>query len=119
MPVTPTESGWRSPAPSGRPTRDEYAPAPAADVDENLWARHAGAEERPLPALLAEYQAVRASSTPATFASLPREAWRRRGVSNGDPVTVRGLGFQIAGHEWHHVRIPRERYLPLLSDGLD
>lgn len=88
---------------------------PQPGFDENLWARHARAEERPVAALLAEYEAVRAS-TLAMFASLPAKAWERRGVSNGDPVTVRGLGFQIAGHEWHHVRIVRERYLPLLGE---
>lgn len=188
--MTAANAAFRPPGPSGRPGRDEYAEAQAADIDElqgddvvgvlertrdevrlafgrledgiiagvryapdkwtikdilqhliddersyavrvlsiaradershpgfdeNLWAHHARAEERPLAALLAEYEAVRAS-TLAMFASFPADAWGRRGVSNGDPVTVRGLGFQIAGHEWHHVRILRERYLPLLED---
>lgn len=82
--------------------------------DENLYARRAQAERRSLADLLVEHDAVR-TSTLAMFSSLPAEAWRRRGVSNGDPVTVRGLGFQMAAHELHHLRVVRERYLPLLA----
>jgi hypothetical protein len=50
-------------------------------------------------------------ATIALFQNLPDEAWRRHGVANQYNVSVRGLAFQIAGHEQHHVNILRERYL--------
>jgi hypothetical protein len=30
---------------------------------------------------------------------------------NGYEASVRGLAFHIAGHELHHLRVLRERYL--------
>jgi hypothetical protein len=50
-------------------------------------------------------------STTALVAGLPRDAWHRRGDVNGYTVTVRGLAFHMAGHELHHVKILREKYL--------
>jgi DinB superfamily len=69
-----------------------------------------GANERSLTDLLNEFQAVR-RATMALFAGLPREAWSRRGTVNRYSVTVRGLAFHIAGHELHHLKILREKYL--------
>jgi len=41
--------------------------------------------------------------------------WMRRGEVNGYRASVRGLAFHIAGHELHHHRILRERYLVLID----
>jgi hypothetical protein len=71
--------------------------------DENRYAACGEFEGRSLEDLLAEYAAVRA----ATLALL-------RGL-NGYGCSVRGLAFHIAGHEIHHHRIVRERYIPLLE----
>ena len=46
--------------------------------------------------------------------SLSPQAWLRSGTANGHAVTARGLAFHIAAHELHHLRILRERYLPLV-----
>ena len=86
---------------------------PLAGFDEKVYTAHAGAEARPLADLLAEYRAVREASL-ALFRSLTLEAWVRPGVANGLPVTPRGLAFHIAAHELHHLRIVREKYLPLV-----
>ncbi len=43
-------------------------------------------------------------------------AWRRSGEVAGYPASVRGLAFHIAGHELHHLRILKDRYLPLLGE---
>jgi hypothetical protein len=32
-------------------------------------------------------------------------------VANGNPVTVRALGWIIAGHTMHHLQILQQRYL--------
>jgi DinB superfamily len=78
--------------------------------DENAYVRLAEFESRPLADLLAEYRSVRESSV-SLFAGLPPSAWLRRGMVNGYSATVRGLAFHIAGHELHHHRVVRERYL--------
>jgi uncharacterized damage-inducible protein DinB len=90
--------------------------APLAGFDEKVYAAQAAAENRAWADLLEEYSAVRAA-TVALFRSLSRAAWERAGEVNGYRATPRGLAFHIAGHELHHVRIVRERYLPLLGPG--
>ncbi len=77
--------------------------------DENLYARTAGFEQRSIADLLEEYRIVRAA-TLAFFRGLPAEAWRRMGTVNGYRASVRGLGFQIAAHERHHLKVLEERY---------
>ena len=79
--------------------------------DENEYVRSAEFESRSLANLLAEYQSVRESSI-SLFSGLPPSAWLRRGMVNGYSASVRGLAFHIAGHELHHHRVVRERYLP-------
>jgi hypothetical protein len=59
---------------------------------------------------LAEYAAVR-EATIALFRGLPEAALLRSGVADGQRTTVRALGYHIAGHEAHHIRILQERYL--------
>ena len=78
--------------------------------DEKAYMRRSGFNERTLPDLLAELSAVRAA-TVTFLRGLPSEAWTRSGTVNGYPATVRGLAFHVAGHELHHRRILRERYL--------
>jgi hypothetical protein len=92
--------------------RGETQPLPG--FDEKLYAANAAGEERPWQDLLAEYFSVRAA-TLALLRSLPAAAWTRCGIVNGYSATARGLAFHIAGHELHHLRILRERYLPLLA----
>ena len=82
--------------------------------DEKLYAGNAESEHRALESLLAEYAVVRAA-TLTLLRGLPPAAWHRRGRVNGYECSARGLAFHIAGHELHHHRIVRERYLPLLS----
>lgn len=80
--------------------------------DENRYAAHGQFERRTMEDLLAEYAAVR-TATLALLGGLPAAAWARHGVVNGYGCSVRGLAFHIAGHELHHLRIVRERYVPL------
>lgn len=77
--------------------------------DENLYVRTAGFEHRSIEDLLEEYRAVRAGSI-AFFRGLPEAAWRRMGTVNGYRASVRGLGFQIAAHERHHLQVLEARY---------
>ena len=91
--------------------RGEDAELPG--FDEKRYATHAGFEERSLEDLLAEYASTRAA-TLSLLRGLPFGAWLRLGRVNGYGCSVRGLAFHIAGHELHHHRIVRERYMPLI-----
>jgi uncharacterized damage-inducible protein DinB len=88
--------------------RGDTTPLPG--FDEKLYAASAASESRTLADLLEEYRDVR-RVTIRLFASLPDEAWLRRGTTNGYSASPRGLAFHIAAHELHHLRIVRERYL--------
>jgi hypothetical protein len=84
---------------------------PLRGFDEKLYVSSAGFETRLLGDLVAEYRAVR-EATIRLLAGLPAAAWLRLGEVNGYTASVRGLAFHIAGHELHHVRLLREKYLP-------
>jgi uncharacterized protein YciI len=88
--------------------RGETAPLPGFEEDD--YVRAANFNACALPALLEEFRAVR-ESTLALYWNLPAEAWHRRGMVNDYSATVRGLAFTSAGHERHHLKILRERYL--------
>ena len=83
---------------------------PLAGFDENEYVAAASFDARSLQSLLDEYRIVR-RATIALFDSLTGEQWLRRGNVNGHEASVRGLAFHIAGHELHHLRTVRERYI--------
>lgn len=85
-------------------------PAPLPGFDENDYMRFGGFEERALADLLEEYRTVRAA-TVSLFGAFDAPAWMRRGIVNGYGASVRGLAFHMAGHELHHLRILRVKYL--------
>jgi hypothetical protein len=49
--------------------------------------------------------------TAALFEGLPKDAATRMGTASNNPVSVQALAYIIAGHERHHVKLLRERYL--------
>jgi uncharacterized damage-inducible protein DinB len=83
---------------------------PLPGFDENEYVAGASFEARGMESLIDEYRIVR-RATVALFASMTNEQWLRRGIVNGYAASVRGLAFHIAGHELHHLRTVRERYL--------
>lgn len=88
--------------------RGNAEPIPGMDQDDFM--RHANFDDRELEDILKEFLLVRESNI-LMFTSLPAEAWDRRGIASGHEVTVRALGYIIAGHEIHHTDILTERYL--------
>ena len=62
--------------------------------------------------LLEEFDHVR-HATVSLFRAFDPEAWLRRGLANQNEISVRALAYVIAGHELHHGRILREKYLPV------
>jgi len=85
------------------------APAPLPGFDQDEWVPASGASGRRLPALLAEWRAVRAS-TLHLFAGLTPESWGHSGVASGGSFSVRSLAWIIAGHEAHHHCLFIDRY---------
>ncbi|MCC6367210.1 MAG: DinB family protein [Bryobacterales bacterium] len=67
-------------------------------------------DERHWEDLLDELEVVR-RGTLLLFGGFDEAAWQRRGMANGAEITVRALAYVIAGHELHHMKIVRERYL--------
>lgn len=88
--------------------RNDSTPLPG--FDENSYAKNGPFARRPLQDLIEDFIAVR-RATVSLLRSLDPEAWTRRGVANKNEVTVRGLAYIIAGHELHHRKIMREKYL--------
>jgi uncharacterized protein YciI len=91
-----------------RVARGDATPLPGVETDDYM--EPARFNTRPLGALLQEFRVVR-EATLALFRNLPADAWMRRGTVNNYSATVRGLAFTSAGHERHHVKILREKYL--------
>jgi hypothetical protein len=88
--------------------RGDQTPLPPFEQDDYM--ANANFSGRSLADITAEFEAVRDSSI-RLLRSLPAEAWMRRGTVSGYSVTTRGLAFVLAGHEKHHTRILREKYL--------
>lgn len=89
-------------------SRSERAPLPGFEEDDYVAA--AGFDARSLAELARELETVRAA-TLTLFRGLSDEALLRRGTANGKEFTVRAIAYIVAGHERHHVRVLRERYL--------
>lgn len=83
---------------------------PLASFDENAWGAATNADMRPLADHIEELAAIRAA-TLALFRGLSEEQFARSGIASGHQITVRALAYITAGHERHHVKILRERYL--------
>lgn len=88
--------------------RGDRTPLPG--FDENDYMRFAGFQSRSWPDLLDEFRAVR-EATLLLLETLAPDAWTRTGNVNGYDASVRGLAFHVAGHELHHLRTVREKYL--------
>ncbi len=88
--------------------RGERRALPGYDQDAYVAGAHFDA--RPIEDFAEEYRAVR-RATILLFRNLSEEELNRRGIANGVELSVRAAAYIIAGHERHHVRIIRERYL--------
>ena len=84
--------------------------SPLPSFEQDVAVAAAASDERTLKSHIDEFRAIR-GATLELFRNLPAEAWMRKGVASGKPVTVRALAYIAAGHVAHHNRILRERYL--------
>jgi len=84
-------------------------PAALPSMDQELWARSAAHNDRPLADLAEELRLLRRGHL-RMIRGFPEAAWSRRGVASGRDFTVRALVWILAGHEIHHLRVLEERY---------
>lgn len=90
-------------------SRGETQPLPG--FDENTYAAASRADSRTKQHLLDEWNAVR-QATVLLFQGLDEPALEQTGTANNNPISVRAIGFIIAGHALHHKNVLQEKYLP-------
>jgi hypothetical protein len=83
---------------------------PLPSFDQNIAVTGAEPERLSWAVHVEEFRHIRQASIDF-FRNLQPEAWTRRGIASGNPVTVLSLGFMVPGHVTHHMAILRDRYL--------
>ena len=72
--------------------------------DEDWYVDNSNGNDRPIEELLEEFKFVR-KSTLSLFNSFSNEMLGKTGSANESDITVRALGFIIARHQIHHLKI--------------
>ncbi|MFN0149758.1 MAG: DinB family protein [bacterium] len=83
---------------------------PLSGFEQDDYVAATNFDRRPFPELLDELDTVRRASL-SLFRSLTDDELMRKGTASDNPFVARVIPFIIAGHEIHHIRILRERYL--------
>lgn len=83
---------------------------PLAGFEEDDYVKYSNANARSMDSLLQEFKAVR-QSTIALFQSFTDEMLVHKGTASNSVVSVRAIGFIIAGHCIHHLSVLQQRYL--------
>ena len=78
--------------------------------DENWYVDNSNANDRNITDILEEFNYLRKTSI-SLFKSFSDETLTNFGTADGSKMSVRALGFIIAGHQLHHLKIIKERYL--------
>ena len=91
-----------------RIARNDQTPIEGFEQDD--YVPFSGADARNPTSIIEEYAAVREASL-QLFRQFSPEMWSRQGIASSRPFTARSLAYITAGHELHHLRILREKYL--------
>ena len=78
--------------------------------DEDWYVDNSNGNQRNFEDLLNEFSHLRAA-TISLFESFTPEMLQMKGSLSGSDMSVRALGFIIAGHQMHHLKIMKEKYL--------
>jgi hypothetical protein len=78
--------------------------------NEDWYVDNSNGNDRNFSDLLHELSLIRKASI-SLFSSFSNEMLTMSGSANGSLMSVRALGFIIAGHQMHHLRIIKEKYL--------
>ncbi len=88
--------------------RNDATPLPG--FEENDYAKNCNASTRTMQSLAEEFKLVR-YSTLALINSFDEHVWHQTGTASGHRVSTSAIIHAILGHELHHVKIIKERYL--------
>ena len=91
-----------------RISRNDTTPLPG--FDENEYVRSTTADQRGIQDLLTEFSAVRHSNI-YLFKSFSMAQLERMGMASNNEISVRAIGFILIGHQKHHQKVFKERYL--------
>lgn len=84
--------------------------SPQAFFDENKFALEANAVKTPTKKLLKDYKNVR-NATLSFFETLAVVNLKKTGIASNSAMSVRACAWIICGHEKHHFKIIKEKYL--------
>jgi hypothetical protein len=87
---------------------------PLAGFDENNYVEAANFDQYSINSLLEDFVIVR-KNTLALFEKINGSSWLKQGISNDKEISVRALGYVIAGHELHHLKVLQNLYLNNLA----
>ena len=85
-------------------------PSDLQGFDEDWYVGNSNGNERNFKDILDEFTHLRKANI-SLFHSFTNEMMPMLGTSNGSIMSVRALGFIIAGHQMHHLKIIKEKYL--------
>lgn len=88
--------------------RGEKQSLPGMEQDD--YAKQGEFNKRTLKNLLDEYELIRKSNI-ILFNSFPEKVLQNRGIASDNAVTVLAIMFIIAGHELHHIKVLKEKYI--------
>lgn len=91
-----------------RIARKDQTPLPG--FEENDYVDAAFANQRTLSELMEEFKLIR-KTTFLLFKTFSDEQLLQTGTASEKPVSVRAIGFITIGHQMHHQKVIRERYL--------
>lgn len=78
--------------------------------DQDVYMENTTFNNRSIESLAKEFNTIR-ESTLYLLRSLTEEQTERKGIASGSTFSVRAYAYMIAGHEMHHIKILKERYL--------
>ena len=91
-----------------RITRGDYTPL--VGFDQDVFVERSNANTRGINELISEYSSLR-ESTIHLFYGFSDNMLNNIGEASNSPLSPRAAGFIISGHEKHHCKVIRERYL--------
>jgi uncharacterized damage-inducible protein DinB len=80
--------------------------------NQDVWMEQIDVENRTIKSLLAEWKAVR-DNTLFLHDQCTSEQEGFLGTASGWPVSPRAYFWVIVGHQLHHMKVVRERYVPV------
>lgn len=83
---------------------------PIAGFEQDGYIENSHANERSFDDLLGEFGELRSANL-RLLKNLDDHGWKRMGTASEKPISVRALGFIMAGHLRHHMGLLKSKYL--------